>query len=66
MRQVVGAKKKRKLEQELGFPIYRILVRGNTGHRKDLVLHDGFVLHYWPDKSLTACTDIACWYQIKK
>jgi len=31
----------------------KVLVRGGTGHRKDLFLEDGTILHYWPDGEFT-------------
>jgi hypothetical protein len=49
MRQRMSEKNAMKYAKKLGLPIIRILVRGNTDHRKDLCLEDGSILHLFPD-----------------
>ena len=56
-RQVMSKRRTETISKELGFPIEKIMVRGNTGHRKDLCLPDGHILHYWPDGVITHSTD---------
>ncbi len=54
MRQKMSEKnvrKYRKLYPDLD--IYMILVRGGTGHRKDLCCKDGTIFNLWPDGTLT-------------
>ena len=48
MRQWVGEKKLRRLRAKLNLDIEGALVRGGTGHRVDLCLRDGSIMHYWP------------------
>jgi hypothetical protein len=50
-RQRLGAKKMAKLKAETGLPIVAVLVRGGTGHRRDLCLEDGSVVHLYRDGS---------------
>ena len=47
-RQRLGPKKTARLREKLALPIAGVLVRGGTGHRQDLLLEDGSVVHYWP------------------
>jgi len=49
----MSEKATKRLATKLMLPIKYILVRGGTGHRKDLVLQDGTMLHYWPDGEFT-------------
>ena len=48
MRQRVGQKKVDKLIEQTGLQITRVMVRGGTGHRKDLHLEDGTIVNAWP------------------
>ena len=52
MRQRVGLKKIRKWRKETGLPIYGALVRGNTNHRRDLLLPFGYIVHWYRDGSM--------------
>lgn len=56
-RQRMGEKKVARLREQLGLPIVKVLVRGNTGHRKDLCLEDGTVVSLYKDGTLEK-TDI--------
>lgn len=53
MRQALGPKKVEKLRQQTGLDIVKVMVRGNTGHRRDLCLADGTVVCLWPDGTTT-------------
>jgi hypothetical protein len=47
-RQRLGPKKTAKLRRQLGLPIVKVMVRGNTDHRLDLCLEDGAITClYW-------------------
>lgn len=46
-RQRLGQKKVARLREQTGLPIVVVLVRGNTGHRRDLCLADGTVTYLW-------------------
>ncbi len=35
-----------------GLPIVKVMVRGGTGHRKDLCLKDGSIVHLYPDGTM--------------
>lgn len=48
-RQRMSDKNVRKLAAETGLPVVRVLVRGGTGHRRDLCLEDGSVVHLYRD-----------------
>lgn len=50
-RQVLGPQKTAKLAAQTGLPIHHVLVRGNTGHRRDLCLDNGEIVSLWPDGS---------------
>lgn len=49
MRQRMSERNVAKLRDRTGLPIVKVLVRGGTGHRKDLCLQDGTVTCLWPD-----------------
>ncbi len=51
-RQRLGPKKTKRLRETTGLPIVKVLVRGNTGHRRDLFLEDGTIATLWPDGTL--------------
>jgi hypothetical protein len=51
MRQRFGVKKVARLQRETGLPIIGVLVRGGTGHRRDLMLPGGTVVHMYKDGS---------------
>jgi len=51
-RQRLGHKKVAKLKQQTGLPVIAVLVRGGTGHRRDLCLEDGTVVHLYADGSM--------------
>ena len=51
MRQRLGKRKVRRYREKTGLDVVAGLVRGNTGHRVDLCLGDGSVVHMWPDGS---------------
>ena len=52
MRQRMGEKKVKKLAEELGLPIKTIQVRGNTDHRKDLLLEGGKMIYLFKDGTM--------------
>ena len=52
MRQLLGKKKTDKLRAETGLDIHHVMVRGNTGHRKDLWLNGGTIMYLWPDGTM--------------
>jgi hypothetical protein len=52
MRQKVGPKKVARYQRQTGLPIVGALVRGNTGHRVDLLLEGGKVVCLWPDGTM--------------
>lgn len=52
MRQSLGSKKVRRLAEQTGLPVVRVMVRGNTGHRKDLCLADGRIFRLYLDGTL--------------
>jgi hypothetical protein len=54
MRQLLNPRKTATLAAQTGLPIVKVMVRGNTHHRKDLCLEDGSIVCLWPDGSLTA------------
>jgi len=49
MRQLMSQKNVRKYSYRLGLDIVKIMVRGDTGHRKDLCLADGTIINLYPD-----------------
>ena len=49
MRQRLSEKKVAKIRALTGLPVFAVLVRGGTDHRKDLCLEDGRI--YCMDKS---------------
>ncbi len=49
MRQRLGAKKVKRIAETTGLDVVHVLVRGGTGHRKDLCLRDGSVVHLFQD-----------------
>lgn len=52
MRQQLGPKKVARLRKETGLPIVAVLVRGGTGHRRDLCLEDGSVVCLYRDGTM--------------
>jgi hypothetical protein len=46
----------KKYATRLNLPIVRILVRGGTGHRKDLCLEDGSIMELYPDGTMEKST----------
>ncbi len=52
MRQSLNKKNVKKLAVQTGLPVLSVLVRGGTGHRKDLCLDDGSVVHLYKDGSM--------------
>ena len=52
MRQLMSTKNAAKYAKKLGLPIVKILVRGGTGHRKDLCMEDGSIVCLWPDGTM--------------
>jgi hypothetical protein len=51
-RQRLGQKKVRRLRDLTGLEIVAVLVRGNTHHRQDLCLADGWVVYRWPNGTM--------------
>lgn len=51
-RQRLSDKNTRKLAALTGLPVVRVLVRGNTDHRRDLCLADGSVVHLYRDGTM--------------
>ena len=49
MRQRLGPRQLRKVEELVGMPVEKVLVRGNTGHRRDVFLKEGGLIRMWPD-----------------
>lgn len=45
----MNKKKTRQMAQKYSLPVVAVLVRGGTGHRKDLCLEDGSIIHLYPD-----------------
>lgn len=43
-RQTLGPKKTLRLQQQTGFPIFAVMVRGGTKHRRDLCMLTGHVV----------------------
>lgn len=56
MRQNLGPRKVEQLRKQTGLDIVAVQVRGNTGHRKDLFLRGGKIVHLYPDGSRQAST----------
>lgn len=54
MRQLLGAKKLKRLAAETGLQIVKVMVRGGTDHRKDLCLEDGTIVSLYRDGSMEA------------
>lgn len=52
MRQRLGPKKVKKIREQTGLPVSYVLVRGNTNHRRDLILEDGKCVYMWPDGTI--------------
>ena len=48
MRQLLGEKKLKALRLKTGLPIIKAMVRGNTGHRIDLILENNQTASYDP------------------
>lgn len=55
-RQSLSKKNITRLAKKLGFPIYKVMVRGGTNHRKDLLLYDGSVLPMYKDGTFSRKT----------
>lgn len=53
MRQRLSAKTCAKLSRKTGLQVASGMVRGNTKHRKDLIVMDGSTWLLWPDGALT-------------
>lgn len=58
-RQLLSRRKIRRIEAQLFqmgiclLPrIVKVMVRGNTEHRKDICLEDGSILNLWPDGTI--------------
>lgn len=51
-RQTLSLKNVEKIKNKTGLPVYSVLVRGGTDHRKDLCLEDGSVYHLHKNGSL--------------
>ena len=49
MRQRLGPKLIKQIENFIGLPVEKVLVRGNTGHRRDVFLKGGGIYHMWPN-----------------
>jgi len=47
MRQRMSEKNTKRIARKLNLPVVGVLVRGGTDHRKDLLLEDGSVMHYY-------------------
>ncbi len=56
MRQHMSERNVKKYANKLNLPIKRILVRGGTGHRKDLCLEDGSIMKLYPDGTMEKST----------
>lgn len=52
MRQVMSERKTRRIAEQVGLKVVRVMVRGNTRHRRDLCLVDGSIATLWPDGSV--------------
>ena len=71
MRQRLGQKKVNKYAKATGLSVIHGLTRGGTGHRVDLCLEDGSVMHYWPKTGETTKSSIGwaggrAWDRFKK
>ena len=53
MRQALSQRNVAKLARKLDMPVVAVVVRGNTGHRKDVILANAEVYSLWPDGTLT-------------
>ena len=51
-RQVLNKKKVERLREETGLDIKKVMIRGNTNHRKDLCLSDGTITRMYKDGSM--------------
>ena len=51
-RQTLNIKKTLMLREKLKLPIFKVLVRGGTDHRKDLCFIDGTVMHLYRDGTI--------------
>ena len=60
MRQRLSEKNVSRLAGKLGLDIMKVLVRGGTGHRRDLILRDGSMKHLWPDGRIEDSDDGCC------
>jgi hypothetical protein len=49
MRQKLSEKNVRRICEQTGLPVRCVLVRGGTGHRRDLQLENGDWIKMWPD-----------------
>lgn len=58
MRQRLGKKKVSKYRRQTGLDVIAGLVRGGTGHRVDLCLADGSIVHLWPDGTTEAAVGV--------
>lgn len=57
MRQLLSKKKTRKIAEATGLDIEKIMVRGNTDHRKDLCLTDGTIAYLFRNGALVKSQD---------
>lgn len=51
-RQRLNDRKTRRLREQTGLDVIRVLVRGGTDHRRDLCLADGSVVHLYRDGTM--------------
>lgn len=60
-RQSMSSRKVRKIAAQTGLQVMRVLVRGGTDHRRDLLLADGSVVHLFKDGAMERSTFVK-WY----
>lgn len=52
MRQLLGEKKVRRIREQTGLPVVKVLVRGNTDHRRDMHLETGEIISLFKDGTM--------------
>lgn len=62
-RQRLSQKNVLKLAQQLELPVVAVLVRGGTGHRRDLCLEDGSVVYLYRDGTTEVAVGLSHLYK---